>query len=174
MTALLPLLCTSAWAFSAGSILLTKGPTTSAANNKIDRISLFGLENDDAHQDEPGKLSKTTKTPEGCVSDYNFATGEELLNLRQDLASLKHNLQWAEALKDDTRVKSLEKAIEKGEKRDPDLMYSKALNYMAQAKQMKDVTREEKDAFAEKWVKVAASARECLQQFNLEGLWVGK
>jgi hypothetical protein len=174
ITALLSVLCAPGWAFSTGSMLTKGGPTSIAANNhKMNRVVLFGLENDD--EDEPRKSSKTTnKTPKGRASTYDFLTGEELITLRQDLHSLKHNLQWAEALKDDTRVKSLQKAIEKAEKRDPDLMYSKALNYMAQAKKMKDVTEEEKDAFVEKWVRVAASARECLPQFKMEGLWVGK
>jgi hypothetical protein len=34
---------------------------------------------------------------------------------------------------------------------------------MAQAKVMKDASKEEKDALIEKWVRVASSARGCLQ-----------
>ena len=52
-------------------------------------------------------------------------------------------------------------------------MYGKALKMVQQAKQM-DCSEEEKEVLVEKWVNVAASARESLPQFNLEGLWVGK
>jgi hypothetical protein len=103
-----------------------------------------------------------------------FATGEDLKNLRLDLESLRHNLQWAQALQDDVRVESLQNAIQKGEKRDPDFMYKKAVKLISQARQMKDVSCDERDALTEKWAKVAAAARKCLPQFNLEGLWVGK
>jgi hypothetical protein len=103
-----------------------------------------------------------------------FAIGEELKNLRLDLESLRHNLQWAEALQDEVRIESLQKAIQRGEKRDPDLMYKKAIKLISQTKKMKDVSFEEKDALIKKWAKLAAAARNCLPQFNLEGLWVGK
>ena len=105
-----------------------------------------------------------------------FATGEDLKNLRLDLESLRHNLQWAEALKDEVRMESLEKAIQRGEKRDPDLMYKKAIKMISQVRKMKEAaaSTEERDALIEKWAKMAAAARKCLPQFNLEGLWVGK
>ena len=140
---------------------------------------LFGADNDDVHQDAESSKSRNKQTANkksGVVrsSDYKFAAGEELINLRQDLESLKHNLEWAEALKDEKRVFSLQKAIKNGEKRDPDLMYTKALQLMAEAKKMKEVAEEEKEDFVSKWAKVAASARKSLQQFNMEGLWVGK
>jgi hypothetical protein len=144
----------------------------SSTLGKSDSFPLFARENnEDLDQGEPSKARKTNTADQQSI---RFATGQELKNLRVDLNSLRHNLQWAEALKDDTRVESLAKAIKKGETRDPDLMYTKALKLMAQAKVMKDATKEAKDALIEKWVTVAASARICLPQFNLEGLWVGK
>lgn len=135
--------------------------------------SLFSLEKSDDIQGEPNSARKTRQSKDSKLSK-RFATGEELKNLRLDLESLRHNLQWAEALKDEVRIESLQKAIKNGENRDPDFMYKKALRLIAQAKTMKDASSEEKDALFEKWIKVAAAARECLPQFNLDGLWVGK
>jgi hypothetical protein len=53
-------------------------------------------------------------------------------------------------------------------------MYKKSLRLINQAKKMKEASIEEKEALIEKWATVAATARECLPQFNLNGLWVGK
>ncbi len=103
-----------------------------------------------------------------------FASGEELKSLREDLDSLRHNLEWAKALKDEMRVESLEKAIVNGQNRDPSFMYTKALKLIAEARKMKDASQEEKDALIEKWTAVAAAARELLPEFSLCGLWVGK
>ena len=136
--------------------------------------SLFSLERrDDDVQGEPSQTRKTRLAKENKLSK-RFATGEELKNLRLDLESLRHNLQWAEALKDEVRIESLQKAIKNGENRDPDFMYKKPLKLIAQAKTMNDASSEEKSAFFEKWATVAAAARACLPQFNLDGLWVGK
>jgi hypothetical protein len=144
----------------------------SSAWGKADAFPLFARENNEDL--DQGESSKAKKTKMANHQSFRFATGQELNNLRVDLDSLRHNLEWAEALKDKMRVESLTKAIKKGEARDPDLMYAKALKLMAQAKVMKDASKEEKDALIEKWVTVAASARACLPHFNLEGLWVGK
>ena len=135
---------------------------------------LFAHESEfeDIYQEDPSQTRKTRLAREKRNSE-RFATGEELRNLKSDLESLRHNLQWAEALRDETRIESLRKAIKNGENRDPDLMYVKALKMVKQAKQM-DCSEEEKEVLVEKWVNVAASARESLPQFNLEGLWVGK
>jgi hypothetical protein len=107
-------------------------------------------------------------------SSKRFASGEELKSLREDLESLRHNLEWAKALKDDVRIHSLEKAIKNGQNRDPHFMYNKALRLIAEARKMKEASQEEKDALIEKWSAVASAAREVLPEFSLEGLWVGK
>ena len=95
-------------------------------------------------------------------------------SLREDLESLRHNLEWAKALKDEVRIASLTKAITNGQNRDPYFMYSKALRLIAEARKMKDATQEEKDALTEKWSSVADDARKVLPEFQMEGLWVGK
>jgi hypothetical protein len=83
-------------------------------------------------------------------------------------------LEWAKALKDEVRIESLEKAIKNGQNRDPYFMYVKSLRVISEVRKMKDATQEEKDALIEKWSDVATSARGCLPEFNMEGLWVGK
>jgi hypothetical protein len=135
--------------------------------------ALFAFENDDVQEEPRRKVAGKTRLAHEDKLSKTFATGDDLKNLRSDLDSLRQNLQWAEALKDETRIESLQKAITNGENRDPGWMYTKALKLMAQAKAMKDASQEEKDALSEKWTKIAASARECLPQFGLEGLWVG-
>jgi hypothetical protein len=171
---LLCLLCLSGLLVDAFTTVGGRHPSLSSFSSKNSKHpSLFSVENDDDIQGEEKSARKTGLAKEGNLSK-RFATGEELKNLRLDLESLKHNLQWAEALKDEVRIESLEKAIRNGENRDPDLMYQKSLRLIAQAKKMKDASNEEKDALIEKWADVAAAARQCLPQFNLDGLWVGK
>lgn len=162
--------------FSSEGILtssLSLSTASTLARTKSSAPGLYGQGNGDDVQDEPSAARKDRLEKEKQLSK-RFATGEELKNLRVDLESLRHNLQWAEALKDETRIESLERAIKNGEKRDPDLMYTKAQKMISQAKTLKDETKEAKEAVVEKWTKIASSARECLPQFNLEGLWVGR
>ena len=103
-----------------------------------------------------------------------FVTGKALEDLRTDMQTLKHNLEWAKALKDYSRIDSLTRAIRKGEQRDPGYMYDKAYRLIEHAKGMKDATDEEKDTLIEKWNGVSERAKEVLPQFQMEGLWVGK
>lgn len=106
-----------------------------------------------------------------------FASGEELKNIRLDLESLRQNLQWAEAVNDVGRIQDLNEAIKKGQNRDPEYVYTEAFKLMEdQVKSMTDdaSSQEEKEALLEKWSKLAQGARECVPQFKLEGLWVGK
>ena len=109
---------------------------------------------------------------DSLASSKLFASGDELRILREDLKSLRQNLEWAKASNDDARIESLEKAIYKGVSRDPSYMYDKAQKIIKEAKNMKDV--EEKKILIEKWSSVAANSREFLPHLNMEGLWVGK
>ena len=156
----------------------TKSPSMFSAlqsSNAVESQALYAHESEfgDIFQENESPARKTRLAHEQKLSK-RFATGEELKNLRSDLNSLRHNLQWAEALKDESRTESLKKAMKNGENRDPDLMYAKSLKLIDQSKKMSDASKEEKEALVEKWVNIAAEARECLPQFNLEGLWVGK
>ena len=111
---------------------------------------------------------------DSLASSKLFASGDELRILREDLKSLRQNLEWAKASNDDARIESLEKAIYKGVSRDPSYMYDKAQKIIKEAKNMKDVTDEEKKILIEKWSSVATNSREFLPHLNMEGLWVGK
>lgn len=130
--------------------------------------SYDGLFHDDTNKARKKRLAREHSLRK------RFATGEDLKNLRIDLESLCQNLQWAEAFNDFGRIQDLNEAIKKSQNRDPDYVYAQAFKFMAQVKTMADASQEEKDALVEKWSKLAQGARECLPQFNLEGLWVGK
>ena len=52
-------------------------------------------------------------------------------------------------------------------------MYRKALKILEQAQKMKDLSKEERNTLTEKWEKIAESARQYVQHYNLDGLWVG-
>jgi len=102
-----------------------------------------------------------------------FAAGDELKRLRADLKSLRDNLQWAQAMDDLIRMQDLQKAIDKGEQKDPELVYRKALRMIAESKASNKLSPENKQELIEKWQKEAKAARACLPQFQMEGLWVG-
>lgn len=119
-----------------------------------------------ARLQKSGEPSSTTKS--------GFATGEELQSLRMDLESLRENLQWAQALNDRNSMEDLRNAIQNGENRDPDVVFQKAYQEIAKAKDSKLLTVQEREASVEKWTSVAAEARGYLPRFSLEGLWVGE
>ena len=100
-----------------------------------------------------------------------FASGKELEELRADVENLKENLGWAEAIRDEDRIQSLEKAILAGEERDPERAYALALERVDEAKRSPDINRNQ---LIEKWTIEAAAARASIPRFGLEGLWVGK
>ena len=133
------------------------------------------VENDSDHLKKKLAMSDIRKArlDKESFNSKRFASGEELRSLREDLKSLKQNLEWVKALKDEIRIKELENAIRRGESRDPTHMYIKAQKIIAETKKMKDATEEGKQDVIDKWSKIAADAREFLPQLNMEGLWVG-
>jgi anti-sigma28 factor (negative regulator of flagellin synthesis) len=147
------------------------------SNNKNNQFDLFS---NNANDVDPkcaageGNAKRKTRSDFEQKARKRFATGEELKNLRQDLESFGHNLQWAEAMKDEERIRDLKKAIKEGQNRDPEYIYNKSFQIIAGAKAMQDASKEEKEALVEKWSKLAEAARECLPQFQLEGLFVGR
>jgi hypothetical protein len=129
--------------------------------------------NDDERTPAMNEIRRARLAKESSTSN-RFASGEELKSLREDLESLRHNLDWAKALKDELRIHSLEQAIKNGQNRDPLFMYSKALRIITETRKMKDFSEEERVALVEKWSAVASAAREVLPEFTMEGLWIGK
>eukprot|EP00536_Pseudo-nitzschia_multiseries_P012081 jgi/Psemu1/207634/e_gw1.442.3.1 len=139
--------------------------------------------------------SSTSSSSSSSYQQQLFATGDELSELREDLTSLKQNLEWAKALKDEARIESLEKAIRMGQNKDPFYMYEKARKIIAHQQQQQqqqqqqaynnnndnddgsddDGSEEEEDrkALIEKWSAVESNARKFLPHLNMEGLWVG-
>lgn len=128
----------------------------------------------DLYKNAPMNDVRKARLEKESRNGKRFASGEELTSLREDLKSLRQNLEWAKALKDDIRIESLEKAISKGESRDPSFMYTKAQNIISETKKMQDASEDEKKIVIDKWSSVATDAREFLPHLNMEGLWVGK
>ncbi|KAL3906059.1 MAG: hypothetical protein SGARI_004173 [Bacillariaceae sp.] len=175
----------------AVEIVAWQPSTSTAANTGSFRVEQMTLQaSSDRHQnqnnnDDETETSSSSSSPamdnvrkarlaQESSSSKRFASGDELKSLREDLESLRHNLEWAKALKDEVRISSLTKAIKNGQNRDPHFMYSKALRLIAEAQRMKDASQEEKEALSEKWSSVASAARQVLPEFGMEGLWVGK
>jgi hypothetical protein len=131
--------------------------------------SMLFAEKGNCEEHEESREWKKVRVARMKQTDEKFSIGEALRNLRLDLESLRQNLKWAEALKDETRIESLSKAIKAGESRDPDYMYQKALGIIEQTRKMKDASQEEMDSLIEKWEKIATAARQYVQEFNLEG-----
>ena len=153
-------------------ISITSLPTSLNSLNDDDNESDNSV--DDKYKNMAMNEIRKARLEKRSLQSKRFATGEELTGLREDLKSLKQNLEWAKASKDDARIESLEKAIRTGKSRDPSFMYTKAQKLIKEVKKMKDVSDEEKNILIEKWSGVATDARELLPHLNMEGLWVGK
>lgn len=132
---------------------------------------LFGDNEDDK---SAGNRPRNQKTPTLQHLTGRFAAGAELLRLRADLLTLRENLHWAEALHDVDRMNDLHKAIQKGERRDPAVVYLTSVQQLAVVQADATLSQPEKQAASQPWAIDAAAARACLPQFQLEGLWVGK
>ena len=168
-----PAVCFTATLSKSPSFLDTK-LQASRSGSSSSSSSSDRHQNQNDNDDDDKASSPSARLTRKSPSSGRFETGEGLKSLREDLESLRHNLEWAKALKDEVRIASLTKAITNGQNRDPYFMYSKALRLIAEARKMKDATQEEKDALTEKWSSVADAARKVLPEFQMEGLWVGK
>jgi len=87
---------------------------------------------------------------------------------------MRENLQWAEAMNDEPRILELSKAIRNGERRDPDIAYTRSLQLIAETKAAIDMTDEDKKIIVKRLQDRAQAARSLLPRFQLDGLWVGK
>ena len=97
---------------------------SSSSSSSSDRHQNQNNNNNDDETSSPS----ARRARQSSSSSGRFETGEGLKSLREDLESLRHNLEWAKALKDEVRIASLTKAITNGQNRDPYFMYSKALS----------------------------------------------
>jgi len=127
-----------------------------------------GLFGDDATRE--GGQNQRSLEPE---KSKEFATGAELKKLRADLENLRENMQWAQAMNDETRIEELAKAIKNGEQRDPELAYAKYLRLVAETKKSTELSAEDKKVMTERWQERAQRARSHLFRFQMDGIWVG-
>jgi len=97
-----------------------------------------------------------------------FILGDDLQTLRQQVLSMRQELQQARRLRAFDRVKELERTILKAQQLDAEFIYSVALERLQVAEHVGDMFQ------AEKYRREAENARRSLPQFNLDGLWVGK
>lgn len=95
----------------------------------------------------------------------------ELRNLRSDIASLKENKKWALATDDIQRAIDLTNAIDKAQEKDPEVVYSKALQKIVNAQSM-NVSKKYK--LLPKYTEEAMIARKYIPRLNMDGLWLGK
>uniref|UniRef100_A0A7S2L187 Uncharacterized protein n=1 Tax=Leptocylindrus danicus TaxID=163516 RepID=A0A7S2L187_9STRA len=103
------------------------------------------------------------------ANNARFATGQDLVDLREDVANLKESLRYAKICKDDAKISALSDAIVKSEWRDPDLVYARSME------QYNKVTlKGGKSEEAAKIMEYAKDARENVNQLNLHGLWLGE
>ena len=145
---------------------------------------LFGqAEAEESESEEPNQVDKSKQLrPFRDASAANpptdswsrFSTDKDLDSLRSDLDNLRGNLRWAEATEDHELVKDLKTAIANGERLDPDAVYAKALQVIADTKVSKDLSDMQKAETIDLWQNRAQNARAVLPQFQLEGLWIGK
>ena len=97
-----------------------------------------------------------------------FAHGDELIQLRKDVESMRVDLLDARSTGDVARMNSLKVEITKAGSKDAEFIYELAMQRMLLAE------REGLAQETERYRQEALAARSVLPQFNLEGLWVGK
>lgn len=97
-----------------------------------------------------------------------FVSGDELHVLRQQVLSLRQELEVARNLRLHDRVQQLEHTILQVQQVDAEFVYHVSLDRMRHAELQGNAVD------AEKYRKEAMIARAALPQFNLDGLWVGK
>lgn len=119
--------------------------------------------------DLPESEIRAERNEREMMNNARFATGQELVDLRDDVASLKENIRYAKICKDEEQLLSLNDAIVSSEWRDPDLVYARSME------QYNKVTLQgSKPEEAAKVLEYAKDARERVQQLNLHGLWLGE
>lgn len=100
-----------------------------------------------------------------------FAQGEKLKELRADIQLMKQNLQLSLVTDDLMRVVALTKSIKDIEKKDPELVYSTALEMIAGANQYN--TRKKYEIIS-RYNREAKAARAHIPRLNMYGIWVAK
>jgi len=102
--------------------------------------------------------------------------GEDLEKLRANIDIMKERLQYLKAsysymgksIETDDVAMALKDAIERSQKRDPDIEYIKTLAALDCAK--REYRMEDVDPIKDE----AMMIRQCIPRLNLQGLWIGE
>jgi hypothetical protein len=116
-------------------------------------------------QSNPPSPERLLRMEEEAKAKSKFLHGDELIELRKYINNLELDLNMAKEKQDGCRIKDLSQALHDSRNLDAEFVYVNSLE-MAEAS---DTEKEAKE-----WKKLANEARNCLPQFNLQGLWVGK
>ena len=116
----------------------------------------------ESHPPSPQRLSRIEQEAE---TQSKFLHGDELIELRKYIANLELDLDRAKDREDNSRIKDLTKALHESKNMDAEFVYANCMELASVA---------DNDEEALEWKNEASLARECLPQFNLQGLWVGK
>ena len=100
-----------------------------------------------------------------------FAQGEKLKEIRADIQLMKQNLKLSLVTDDLMKVVALTKSIKDIEKKDPELVYSRALEMIAGADQYN--TRKKYEIIS-RYNREAKAARAYIPRLNMYGIWVAK
>ncbi len=116
----------------------------------------------ESHPPSPQRLSRIEQE---AKNKSKFLHGDELVELRKYMTNLKLDLQMAKEKRDNSRIRDLTKALHESQNLDAEHVYTHCME-MAEGSSSEEEKME--------WIQEANEAKECLPQFNLQGLWVGK
>lgn len=128
--------------------------------------SVFELPEDNMPGGSSSRSLESYLTQEQLPSKY--AQGDELYRLRQNVLSLRRELEHARSNNDVLKTRRVSRRILDAQQRDAEFMYQVSLERM-EAASLAGLT-DESEVYREQ----AEEARSALPQFQLEGLWVGK
>jgi hypothetical protein len=141
----------------------------------------YDVKSDDANAGEsPLWLPSSGTTPEDRLlkmKEYTnrFAQAkEELEELRSDMKQMKDNLALSLVTDDLMRIVALTKSIKEAQEKDPEFVYSRALEKIASAGESGKYTTRKKYDLITHYTKEAKVAREFIPRLNMHGLWVAK
>ena len=116
----------------------------------------------ESHPPSPQRLSRIEQE---AKTRSRFLHGDELIELRKYVSNLELDLQFAKDKKDMSRIRDLTKALYDSKNLDAEYVYTHCMEMAESADSEEEILE---------WKNEANEARDCLPQFNLQGLWVGK
>lgn len=95
-------------------------------------------------------------------------------DLRSDIKQMKENLALSLVTDDLMRIVALTKSINEAQEKDPEFVYSRALEKIANARQSGKYTTRKKYELISHYTKEAELAREFIPRLNMHGMWIAK